>query len=380
MSFPKQVLSTFSALALVAGVASAGGSAMTLELAQPDYAPFEDVLLTVQGQPGQFGFLLFDSDPTPTTLLPGLTVDIGFSASYFATPVLLPVSGAFDFNYSYDCVRSGVLASVGGMIHVQAVSLDPVDASLCTSNSVVFDATDSYGYCKPCDDCQGGLIAMTLRYSGTAPGFVEATKAGDLSEVYFAGNLQPFDTLSFVGVGADLLLASDVDLLVDGVVVETVHTSCSQPIGPGEEFGAFRVLEATSKDGGNVCTYVPSGCEIGKPRKLEFVYTGLDCSASDNSQDATKATCSGDPALAASVHILATGEKGTMFDGVVSLGGAFWLDPTLYGGTKFSSNVDVLISDTAGNLLQTLKFHASCSEPLFVGDVFGSMELVTFVH
>lgn len=380
MLTPSRLLSALAAVTLLAGVASADTSAFTVTLAQPDYAPFEDVLLSVQGQPGQFGFLLFDTDPTPTELLPGLIVDIGFSSGFFAAPVLMPASGVVDLPYSYDCIRSSFLLGVGGMVHVQAVSLDPVDASLCTSNPVTFDASDSYGYCQPCAECKGGVVGLTVRYLGTSPAYVEVSKAGDLGQTYFAGNLAPFETFSFVGVGPDLKLAKDIEFLVDGVPGDKVHTSCSQPIGPGSVFGPFRVLAAASKDSGNVCPEAEvTDCSAGKPLKLEFVYTGLDCSASDNDQASDKATCSGDPAGAASVHILASGNSGTHFDGTVPIGGAFWMDPVLYGSAKFDSNVDVVISDGQGNTLQTLTFHASCSQPLAVGNVFGAIELTTFV-
>ncbi len=380
-----QPIRVLVSIALAAGLSTpalASGSAFTLHLDQPGYAPHEAVDFTVMGAPGQFGFLLFDSDTTPTTLMPGLTVDIGFSANYFAAPVLLPPSGVLTMPYSHDCVRSGVLMGIGGMVQVQAVSLDPVDASLCVSNQVTLDATDSYGYCKPCDECKGGVVAMTVRYLGTAPAYVEATKAGDLTETYFAGNLAPYETFSFIGVGPDNKLAKDLELLVDGVPGDKIHTSCSQPIGPGSVFGPFLVLEAASKDKGNVCPESQTSgddCTAGKPLMLAFKYTGEDCSASSHSQDPAKAPCSGDPADAASVQIQVIGKHGPVFDGTVALDQTFVVDPMLFGIDHFDANMDVVISDPAGNQLQTLSFHASCSQPLAVGNVFGGIELVTFV-
>ena len=49
-----------------------------------------------------------------------------------------------------------------------------------------------------------------------------------------------------------------------------------------------------------------------------------------------------------------------------------------YGKTRLAANTYVFIYDMEGNLLQTVKFHTSCSQPLFIGDQFGSLNMVGF--
>lgn len=240
--------------AAIAAPAAATDSAFTLHLDQPDYAPFENALLSVSGQPGQLGFLLFDTDTTPTTVLPGLTVDIGFSYNYFVLPVTLPASGTLDLPYSYDCTRLAFWTGLGGMVHTQAVSIDPSDASLYVSNQVTLDVTSQYGYCQPCAPCDGAINHMTMRYLGASPMYVEVTQQqGASNPVIFGATVQPFETFSFQGTGPHGIMTPEIQLYLDGQLDIKIHTSCSVPIGPGQEWGSFRILEAISQDGGNTC-------------------------------------------------------------------------------------------------------------------------------
>ncbi|MDF1797744.1 MAG: hypothetical protein P1V81_01095 [Planctomycetota bacterium] len=381
-----RILTSAIASMLLASSAFADSSAFELTLNQPEFSPSEPIELHVAGTPGQFGFMLFDTVTGPVQITPDLTIDLGISANFFLLPLTIPATGAVTLPCGMDCALASLIESVGGSVSAQAVSLDPVTAELCTSNLVTMNVDSSFAYCSTCDECKGGVVELTLRYMGDSPALVEVYKekegqGGD--ETYFLGTVQPMESFTFVGVDDDQKLDKNTAIAVDGVEVNEIHTSCSKPIGPGTVFGDFRVLSAISKDNGPVCPVAPPGsvtdCSEGKPIQLEFTYTGNDCSASDNDQSSDKATCSGDPAGAASVHVLVFGKDGLIFDGDVALGGTFWADPTLFGQDKFPSNVDVEISDDQGNLLQALTFHASCSQPLAVGDVFGAIQLKTFI-
>ena len=209
-------------------------------------------------------------------------------------------------------------------------------------------------------------------------------KKGKKNPVLFGGTVQPFETFTFHGAGKHDKMNPEIKLYLDGQLDTEIHTSCSVPIGPGQVWGSFRILEAYSNEGGAICpelddTDPPGDCSDGKPLKLEFTYTGGDCSDSDHDQPSDKATCSGDPDEASAVRIVAYGKKGTYFDNVVSLDATFWIDPTLIGESKIDSNLCVDIYDANDCLLQALTLHTSCSQPLAVGDVFGGIELTTFV-
>jgi hypothetical protein len=342
-------------------------------------------VLGVAGQPGQLGFVLFDPDLGTTQVLPGLTIDLAISTNFFVAPLVIPAAGSVDLLCGLDCTLATMIQGLGGSISVQAVSVNPVDAGLEVSNLITVDASDSYGFCGTCAPCDGAITDLTLRYTGSSPMYVEVQqKKGKDTPTLFAGTLQPFEVFSFKGAGKHDKMNPEISLYLDGALDAKIHTSCSVPIGPGQVHGSFRILEAVSSDGGPTCpdsttTTPTTDCSDGKPLKLEFTYTGGDCSASDNDQPSDKATCSGDPAFAAQVRIIAYGKSDTYLDAVVDLDGSFRVDPTSIGESKIDSNLCVDLYDLSGNLLQALTLHTSCSQPLAVGDVYGGIELVTFV-
>ena len=62
-----------------------------------------------------------------------------------------------------------------------------------------------------------------------------------------------------------------------------------------------------------------------------------------------------------------------LFEGTVQEGESFEVDN---GGKKFDSETHVEIYDSDGGaLLQQIEFHTSCSQPLAIGDTFGSISL-----
>ena len=100
-----------------------------------------------------------------------------------------------------------------------------------------------------------------------------------------------------------------------------------------------------------------------------------------HSQDAGSVTCSGDPKGASTVRIVATDPSGMrkFFDGQVTKGGAFAINAANANRNRLGGETRVKIFDTSGNLLQEVRFHTSCSQPLNLGDKYGSLLLVGFV-
>jgi hypothetical protein len=163
-------------------------------------------------------------------------------------------------------------------------------------------------------------------------------------------------------------------------------------------FGSVAVPEvhnSPSKTGTNLTQPVPcvpdGGGQVSfcvgktKPKALTFVYTGDSCSATHHSQDPTKVSCSGDPAHAAPVRIVASSRLNladphtrVWFDGVVALDGSFTIDAASAGARRLGADTYFQIFDPSGRLLQTLKVHTSCSQPLDAGDQFGSLRLTGF--
>ena len=133
-------------------------------------------------------------------------------------------------------------------------------------------------------------------------------------------------------------------------------------------------------------------------------YTGEDCRASDNNQDSQKTACIGDPDFKSEVFILAGDKENpddskarVWFEGWVDLNDAFDINAANAGESYLGSTTWVHIyehqdgdddddnddgedrrykhGDKDRHHLQKVGFHTSCSQPLAVGDQFGSLVL-----
>ncbi len=119
-----------------------------------------------------------------------------------------------------------------------------------------------------------------------------------------------------------------------------------------------------------------------KPQSITMIYTGDDCSATNNSQAAGKVICSGDPGFAPLVRILSHDppSKYVWFEGDVALGGTFVIDALNAGRTQLQGDTIVEIFDVnTGAQLQFVQFHTSCSQPLISGDQYGGVQLQSLV-
>ena len=112
-----------------------------------------------------------------------------------------------------------------------------------------------------CGECKGGVVQLTLLYTGDSSTdhtvvVYEGTKreaSKKLTEVVVGPSSSDNNEFTFTGTGKDLKMGTEISLWVDGVLNTAIHTSCSQPIGPGLVRGDFKVVEGYSKDGGKLC-------------------------------------------------------------------------------------------------------------------------------
>ncbi|MHC5002866.1 MAG: DUF7467 domain-containing protein, partial [Planctomycetota bacterium] len=276
----------------------------------------------------------------------------------------------------------------------------------------------------PGDACDGKLTSLTLRYTGLGcdatwhsqdPGKVICT--GD------AGMTEPVDIIitdkdgnETYGTFYDVLLGEDVTATAafagedhfdsnsraqiftsGGMLLESVqfHTSCSQPLGPGDQFGSMLVVAMTSTNGGSVelpgdgpddeCitsfTPTPAVCD-GKLLVLELQYTGDDCGATSHAQDPGKVDCDDFGPLPAVAHIVVTDKDGNKVYADVSgvaIGDVVTATASNAGEDDFTSDSKVWIYDESGELAQSVKFHTSCSQPLAPGNQFGGVLVVGLV-
>ena len=134
-------------------------------------------------------------------------------------------------------------------------------------------------------------------------------------------------------------------------------------------------------------------CDDGRANGLEFIYTGDSCDdpeASNNSQGGLPGTsgdyqCSGPldddgPGGPPSVRLVPV-KKPHLFtvtpSGLIEPGGRVTVR-TLTSNSKLYPNSQFELQDDLGNVLQTVTLHTSCSQPLIVGEQFGSLKLFTY--
>lgn len=284
-------------------------------------------------------------------------------------------------------------------------------------------------------DCAGPLqVTKTCQVDTPTPGDFECKKPIDELTMIWAGT-ENIRIKAYKGpVGSELLadinnIAPDDEVTVSGyagspndVIWEIFstdgdkhgesifHLSCSdkgmngpedceEPQGDGKGKSDFIndwIFEGMVSAGGTLnctpepseqtseCEFVdlfPPSCETeGKPMSLTFEYTGGGCLESKNDQG-SKAKCTGeisiDPVGVIAidpVSVIATDNKGKKdyiieSVGLLSLGEEFTITPGSY--KKFSSELVIILDSNEKN-----KIHVSCSQPLEVGDVFGSLTLV----
>jgi len=103
-----------------------------------------------------------------------------------------------------------------------------------------------------CGPCRGGVISLTLQYNGTHSAQVRVVQK-KRNAVVFDAVVAPGEQFSFTGTDKHGKLGSEIKVYVDDTLNATIHTSCSQPIGPGLVRGDFEVVAGISKDGGPLC-------------------------------------------------------------------------------------------------------------------------------
>lgn len=378
-----------------------------------------------------------DSNSSPETVtLPGnnstdLSIDFGF----FQGQLLCPSTDTSGAN------PAGVLSffvDINGDVTVRYdQSLNLNDNSYGT-NIVNWPRSHSFGDLVGSDkaqfqfrDANGNLVLdFLLDYitakSGTPSGYASLGVSGGDGRLN-AGNaahILAFDTslarnLNATGLcTAGNCTVSGVNLLVNSPPADTMYHVLNPVFGQwnftnsysmkishlafgAAGFGSVSVGEVHNsppKTGTNAVLPVPCGppgpppggasfCTgKAKPQVLTMQYTGEDCSATSHSQDPSKVSCTGNPALASPVRIVASDKANpsdkkakVWFDGTVVLNGMFDLDAATAGETKLSADTYVSIFSSTGTFLQSIKFHTSCSQPLNQGDQFGSLVAVGFV-
>lgn len=108
-----------------------------------------------------------------------------------------------------------------------------------------------------CDECDGKVTTLTLRYEGTGSANVRIVqKKNDI--IVFDDNVSVNQLITIVGQDNKGTLSSEIKIYINGELTNRIHTSCSDPIGPGQEYGVFEIISGSSRNGGELCRIQPS--------------------------------------------------------------------------------------------------------------------------
>jgi hypothetical protein len=107
-----------------------------------------------------------------------------------------------------------------------------------------------------CGKCSGGVTKLTLKYTGNS-GYIKVVQKD--CQVIFSGYVYKNTTFSFTGKGSGNKMGTDIKIYINNCYYKSIHTSCSQPIGPGLEVGYFTVVSGESYKGGDLCAINSGG-------------------------------------------------------------------------------------------------------------------------
>ncbi len=251
-----------------------------------------------------------------------------------------------------------------------------VDGDGCSANCDV-EVTD-------CGPCRGKVTTLTLQYNGSAAAFVEVVQKR--STTVFAATVLPGGQFTFSGADRHGTLGTEISVYVDGALHVKIHTSCSQPIGPGLVFGDFLVIAGASRDGGALCPddTPPGECgdgvlDSGEQCDDGNLVDGDGCSANCTVEDTGCAPCKGkvttltfqyNGAFAAFVEVDQKKPKTTIFADDLQPGDQF----TVFGADRhgtMSTEIKIFVDGS-----HHVTIHTSCSQPIGPGMIFGDFEVL----
>ncbi|MFN3528164.1 MAG: hypothetical protein ACK4YO_03585, partial [Candidatus Altarchaeaceae archaeon] len=129
------------------------------------------------------------------------------------------------------------------------VVMNPCISLIKTADKKKISLCDCCDY--ECGKCSGKVTELTLEYKGNKSAIVRVVQKD--GTVVFEKNVTPLEQFSFSGKDKKGTLGTEIILYVDGIENARIHTSCSQPIGPGLIKGDFEIIAGKSLYGGNLC-------------------------------------------------------------------------------------------------------------------------------
>ncbi len=230
-----------------------------------------------------------------------------------------------------------------------------VDVPALDPGGEYLDADFCFYTPEECEECDGKVTELTLEYLGDSTAQIRVEQKKD-DKVVFDGMVGPGEQFSFVGEDKHNTLSTEIRIYVDGVLNTKIHTSCSQPIGPGLVSGDFEVITGQSRNGGLLCPVDNPGpdpdpdCECdGKVTELTLEYLGDS---------------------AAQIRVEQKKDDVVVFDANVAPGEQFSFVGQDDRGT-LSTEIKIFVD----GVLNT-SIHTSCSQPIGPGLVSGDFLVI----
>ncbi len=276
------------------------------------------------------------------------------------------------------------------------IAAAPLGRNSCDSGKPVrLDFIYTGEPCSATTNSQGGKATCSGNPAGAQPVMVVMTS--DASSISVSPNTESIAVGDLVTIrtknGAKFKSDIKFQIRRGGTPLQTlgIHTSCSKVLRAGDQFGAMLLARVTTERG--IVVEIPplpvpsDRCEIAvgdtpctkRPTSLGLRFNGGGCGQSSNNQSSSSWSCSGDAgpgpvrirAFKKSVYLDKPGvAAGDLIDVIASAGGRTELE----GETWFD------IFNSSGARVQQVRIHTSCSQPLRVGDRFGSLEVVRFAN
>ncbi|MDF1544667.1 MAG: SdrD B-like domain-containing protein [bacterium] len=194
--------------------------------------------------------------------IPGVTVFLTDCSGQILASTITDANGNYYFtNLEPGDYRVEFVALSGMVFSPQNVGNDAADSDAdpttgiadCTNlvageNDLSWDA-GLYTPQMETGECEGKVTELTLRYDGSVAN-ANIVVLGRRGHVIFDGIVQPGETFTIYGWDRKGTLGTETYYYVNGVYNTNIHTSCSQPVGPGLTKGDFTVIEGYSRNGG----------------------------------------------------------------------------------------------------------------------------------
>jgi len=253
------VLRAAASVAAVTAAAACAGGNESGTLMQPDFSytdyPIPTATVCKVGSDATFDVSINGAAPTQHTLTDG---ECKIVFTWTPGPYTVTVTEAVPTGFILDSiVRDSFEVRTGISVH-EAPITGTTTASI-TVHELVGGILTFYNSPEPPPPpetgvCEGKVTQLTLEYQGSAsPAHVQVYMRGkknQLGSLIFDGTVATGGQFTFNGADRHGTMGPEIDVYVDGVKNTSIHTSCSQPIGPGLVRGDFEVIEGYSRGGG----------------------------------------------------------------------------------------------------------------------------------